>query len=167
MTFTAEIMVRPGKTSRPVHPLEGYLGYQLRRAAAFMQTDMSMRLSELDLTMVEMSILLVVQANPLITQSQIGRMLAIKRANMAPLSGGLQARGLLDRQPVDGRSNGLVLTPAGAEMTAACRVRIEENEALLFRAIPSRAREPLLTSLGRIWDRGEDPENPQKDADPF
>jgi DNA-binding MarR family transcriptional regulator len=156
-----------GKKTRAAHPLEGYLGYQLRRAAAFMQTDMSVRLSELDLTMVEMSILLVVEANPQITQSQICRMLAIKRANMAPLAGGLQARGLLDRQPVDGRSNGLILTPAGAGMTDACRVRIEENEALLLRNISSRARDPLLASLGRIWAREQNPDNPEKEADPI
>lgn len=155
------------KKTRPVHPLEGYLGYQLRRAAAFMQTDMAARLSGLDLTMVEMSILLVVEANPKITQSQICRMLAIKRANMAPLAGGLQARGLLDRQPVDGRSNGLVLTAAGADMTAACRVRIEENEALLLRNIATRARDPLLNSLSRIWARAENPDNPEQDADPI
>ena len=143
------------------------MGYQLRRAAGFMQADMSVRLSELDMTMVEMSILLVVEANPQITQSQICRMLAIKRANMVPLAGGLQARGLLDRQPVDGRSNGLILTPAGADMADACRMRIEENEALLMRNTPTQARDPLLASLGRIWARERNLDNLEKEADPI
>ena len=39
--------------------------------------------------------LLVIEANPSITESEIGRLLTIKRANMAPLAALLTSRGLV------------------------------------------------------------------------
>ena len=57
----------------------------------------------------EASVLLVIEANPNISQSEIGRMLEIAGANMAPLISRLQKRELIERQSVDGRSHGLEL----------------------------------------------------------
>ena len=56
---------------------------------------------------------MVIESNPNISQSEIGRMLDIAGANMAPLVGRLEKRELLERRPVDGRSHGLQLTAAG------------------------------------------------------
>jgi DNA-binding MarR family transcriptional regulator len=144
-------MVSQPKPRKARHPLEIYLGYQLRRAATHMQADLAMRISDLGLTMVEMSTLLVIEANPGVTQSEIGRMIAIKRANMAPLAAGLQAKGLITSTPVDKRSNGLNLTAKGAEIVAAIHLRVEENENLLFRRFTPKERAGLVAQVRRIW----------------
>jgi DNA-binding MarR family transcriptional regulator len=133
------------------HPLERFLGYQLRRAAGFMQADLAERLSSLGVTMVEMSVLLVIEANPLITQSDIGRMLSIKRANMTPLAAILVARGLLDKQAVDRRSQGLMLTKDGATLVQKLHALVAENEDRLLESVPQQERQRLIELLHLVW----------------
>ena len=133
------------------NPLEANLGYQLRRAATHMQADLSHRIGELGLTMVEMSTLLVIEANPGVTQSDIGRMIAIKRANMAPLTAGLAARNLIVATPVDKRSNGLSLTSDGLAIVAQLHQCVAQNEAVLFTQIPEDQRGAVIASVRKIW----------------
>ena len=133
------------------NPLEANLGYQLRRAATHMQADLSHRIGELGLTMVEMSTLLVIEANPGVTQSEIGRMIAIKRANMAPLTAGLAARNLIVATPVDKRSNGLSLTSDGLAIVAQLHQCVAQNEAVLFTQIPEDQRGAVIASVRKIW----------------
>jgi DNA-binding MarR family transcriptional regulator len=138
--------------TQSIHPLNHYLGYQLRRAASFMQTDLANRLSEVDLTMVEMSALMVIETNPLVTQSEIGRMLAIQRANMAPLTAVLSGRGLIEKKAVDGRSQGLSLTDKGREVVGKVRELVDANEARLFAHVPEKERQKLVALLSLVWD---------------
>jgi DNA-binding MarR family transcriptional regulator len=133
------------------NPLEANLGYQLRRAATHMQADLSHRIGELGLTMVEMSTLLVIEANPGVTQSEIGRMIAIKRANMAPLTAGLAARNLVVATPVDKRSNGLSLTSDGLAIVTQLHQCVAQNEAVLFTQIPEDQRGAVIASVRKIW----------------
>ena len=133
------------------NPLEANLGYQLRRAATHMQADLSHRIGELGLTMVEMSTLLVIEANPGVTQSDIGRMIAIKRANMAPLTAGLAARNLIVATPVDKRSNGLSLTSDGLAIVAQLHQCVAQNEAVLFTQIPEDQRGAVIATVRKIW----------------
>ncbi|HKX55834.1 MAG TPA: helix-turn-helix domain-containing protein, partial [Xanthomonadales bacterium] len=91
-------------------PLENYPGYSLRRASAAAMARLARRFAKLDLRPTDASVLMVIDANPNITQSEISRMLDIASANMAPLVSRLADRGLVERLPVDGRSHGLALT---------------------------------------------------------
>ncbi len=134
------------------NPLEQLLGYHLRRAAAAMLADLSGRISSLGLTVTELSILLLIEANPRITQSEIGRVLAIKRANMTPLAAGLLAGGLISRHAVNGRSQGLMLTKSGIEIVAEAHRRITENEAWLTANVSKAERERLIEFLSSIWN---------------
>ena len=96
-----------------IDPLEDYPGYALRRASAATMARLARRFAALDLRAAEASVLMVIDANPNITQSEIGRLLDIASANMAPLVSRLADRELVERQPVDGRSHGLALTRYG------------------------------------------------------
>ena len=137
--------------SAPTHPLEGYLGYQLRRATAAMQADLNNRIAALNVTIVEMSTLLVIAQNPLITQSEIGRMLAIKSANMAPLTGGLVNRGLIERAPIDGRSQGLRLSSQGEALIEKLNQAVHENEGLIMARMTESERVAARKLLRSIW----------------
>src|SRR4051812_1971702 len=106
----------PASPPALVNPLQSLAGYQLRRASLAVGADLSERLDVLGLTVVSLSVLLLIEANPGVTQSQLGRLLAIKRANMAPLAAQFSNRGLIDREAADGRSHGLALTPEGAAL---------------------------------------------------
>lgn len=130
-----------------IDPLKDLPGYALRRASAAFMTTLAQRLAALGLRPAEATVLLVMAVNPGITQSEIGRLLDIASANMAPLIARLAERNLLLRQPVDGRSHALRLSQPGLRLMKKARRIIEELEsALLERIAPSR-RSAFLKAL--------------------
>ena len=112
------------------------------------------RFSALELRPTEASVLMMIDANPNITQSEIGRMLDIASANMAPLVSRLAERGLLEREPVDGRSHGLTLTRLGAEITGNVKQAVADHEEELLAKVPVGQRENFLAILRTMWGEG-------------
>jgi len=135
----------------PTNPLDQLMGYHLRRAANAMLTDLGRRVEPFGLTLTEMSVLQLVAANPKIRQSDLGRLLAIQRANMTPLIAGMETRGWLSREAIDGRSQGLILTTKGEDLLVSLRSCIDENEAWLVRNISPVDRSDLIGALRQIW----------------
>lgn len=136
----------------PVDPLKDLPGYALRRASAAQMQKLARALSALDLRPTEASVLLVIESNPNITQSEIGRMLDIASANMAPLVSRLEKRELLGRTPVDGRSHGLELTADGRALNVRARKVMRSHEDDLLARIPAAQRTALLKTLQALWD---------------
>ncbi len=134
-----------------VDPLKEFPGYALRRASAATIAKLAERLAVFDLRPSEASVLLVIHANRNITQSEIGRMLDIAGANMAPLASRLADRGLIERQPIDGRSHGLTLSAAGRALAQQVKKTFKEHEDDLLSKIPSVHRASFLAALQAIW----------------
>ncbi len=134
-----------------IDPLENYPGYSLRRASAASMAKLARRFSDLDLRPTEATVLMVIEANPNITQSEIGRMLDIASANMAPLVSRLADRDLLERQPVDGRSHGLTLTKSGTLVTENVKATVAEHEEELLARLPVEERKVFLSILRSLW----------------
>ena len=88
-------------------PLIHLPGYVLRRASIATMKRLNDHLSALDLRATEASLILLIGSRGGLTQSEAGRILGIKRANMAPLTAKLEARGLLARRQISGRSQEL------------------------------------------------------------
>src|SRR5688572_29220836 len=130
-------------------PLPSLPGYALRRAANATGAELAGRLGEIGLRQSEVSVLMLVDANPGVTASAIGRQLGIERANMVPLLKRLE--GLIDRAPIDGKSQGLALTDAGRARLAAGRAIIEGFEAELIARVPEAHRAHLLPALEALW----------------
>ncbi len=53
--------------------------------------------------------------------------------------------------PIDGKSQGLALTPAGAKLCEKARAVIESFEAELLARIPPEHRDHLLPALNALW----------------
>jgi len=138
-------------TPVPVDPFEKYPGYCLRRASAATMARLARRFAVLGLRPSEASVLMVIDANPNITQSEIGRMLDIARANMAPLMARLSARELVRRQRVDGRSHGLVLSSTGRSVTDKVKKAVAAHEKAVLSKIPPALREGMLAALRALW----------------
>lgn len=130
-----------------VDPLGDYPGYTLRRASAGAIQRLARRLESLELRVSEASVLLVIEANPNTTQSEIGRLLDIAGANMAPLMRGLDERKLIDRSPVDGRSHALRLTDSGRTLSQKARKIFKAHEEELVLKIPAADRGAFLRAL--------------------
>ncbi|MBD8545154.1 MarR family winged helix-turn-helix transcriptional regulator [Sphingomonas sp. CFBP 8760] len=132
------------------NPFDSHLGYLLRRASNAIIGELAQRLDAIGLKVSEASILLLIEHNPRITQSDLGRMLGIKRANMVPLAAGLESRGLVTRQPVNGRSHGLTLTETGKATCTNARGIMAEQERFILERLggDDRAARSVLT---RLW----------------
>jgi DNA-binding MarR family transcriptional regulator len=132
-------------------PLLRFPGYALRRAANATAAELSARLAAVDLRQSHASLLMLVASNPGATSSALGRALGIERANMVPLLKRLEEAGLIEREAIDGKSQGLRLTAQGQRRLAEARQIIETFEAELVARVPSEHREHLLPALNAIW----------------
>lgn len=132
-------------------PLSKLPGYALRRAASATAAELHSRLEPLGLRQVSVSMLLLIKGNPNITASALGRQLDIQRANMVPLLKRLEDAQLIDRKPIDGKSQGLVLTQAGHDLTQQAQSIVDCFEAELLDRIPAKHRDHLLPALDALW----------------
>jgi len=145
----------PAITDTESDPFVGLLGYHLRRLSVVVMADFAAALAPLDLKPAEASVLYVVHAEAGPTQSDLGRILGIQRANMAPLIAGLMKRGLLERDRVDGRSQALRLTAAGEAVRAAAWAANQAHEERMFGTMSKTTRTRLAAQLRILWqDRG-------------
>jgi len=130
-------------------PLVNFPGYALRRAANATAAELASRLGAIGLRQSEVSVLMLIAANPGVTASALGRQLGIERANMVPLLKRLE--GLIDRAPIDGKSQGLALTAAGRARLSEARKVVEGFEAELLARVPPEHRDHLLPALEALW----------------
>ena len=131
--------------------LPSFPGYALRRAANAATAELASRLAQLDLRQSDASALVLIGDNPGITSSALGRALDIQRANMAPLLKKLEDSGLIDKQPIDGKSLGLSLTAAGEARRDEAMEQIQSFEANLLERVPEEHRDHLLPALNALW----------------
>lgn len=132
-------------------PLESLLGYNLRRLSVATMADFAESLGPLGLKPAAASVLFVVGANPGITQSDAGRLLGVRRANMAPLVAALTKRNLLERERRDGRSQGLQLSAAGCALRRRAWKVATAHEDRLFGTLSRAARSRMLEQLRVLW----------------
>ncbi len=127
------------------------LGYHLRRVSAMTMSMLGEALSELDLRVVEVTVLFELSSKPGITLSDIGRILGIKRANVTPLVASLVERGLLISKPKDGRSQALSLSKAGAALADKALKVINDSERQFFSVLSEDAKEVMINQLRAVW----------------
>ncbi len=128
-------------------PFASFPGYKLKVASSIATTGLSKLLTEFDLRVSEAMILLFIEANPACLQSEIGRTLSIANPNLTPILGKLEARDLVFRRPVDGRSNGLHLTRAGAPFVKQMHAQMRAYEQQILNRLPAHLREPFGEAL--------------------
>ncbi|MPT47454.1 MAG: MarR family transcriptional regulator [Sphingobium sp.] len=110
------------------NPVGRHLGYMLRRASSVIMAGLGSSLASIDLRPVEATILSLIATNPGCTQSDLGRMLSIQRANMVPLITGLVTRGYICKTAADGRSHALNLTEQGIAKCQEAESMMDQHE---------------------------------------
>ncbi len=131
--------------------LDNHLGYQLRRASSFLMGVLAQRLAQIELTPSEASVIILIASNDRITQSEIGRILGIKRANMAPLTASLERRGLVGRQAIGGKAVGLTVTESGRQSAEDAERVMLDNDREFFGSLSPEQREILTDVLCQHW----------------
>lgn len=132
------------------NPLEELVGFQLVRTAAFGLRTLNLAYGDLNLRHPDAAVLLVIEANPGITQSSVGRMLNIQRSNMVPIMGRLSERGWVERRPGKGKSISLHLSEAGAEVMPRIRAASQTAETALAGPISADEFSALHSTLRQI-----------------
>lgn len=143
--------MQPKETLRP-GPLPGLLGYRLRLAQQAVFRDFGATVSELPPGRV--GILLLIEANPGVTQSRLAQAVGLDRSTLVGVLHALQARDLLERRRgQDRRTNGLWLTRSGRTLVAGLKRRIRAHERRVAAALTAEEREQLLLLLKKLADQ--------------
>jgi DNA-binding MarR family transcriptional regulator len=139
-----------------IDPLEGSLGYQMRRAVFATMAPLVDAFAALELKPTEAIILRLVDANPGCNQSEIGRSLGVQRTNMVPIITGLVDRGLVRRDQADGRTHALHLTPEGERLHARVIDVSEAHDRAIFGDVPPQLRQELVALCRTVRERALD-----------
>lgn len=125
------------------------LGYFIRRAQLWVFQDFIRRLSSLDISPAEFSVLVVIGANTGLSQAELAVTLGIERARLVRLLHRLEKRGLTQRLPssADGRRHALRLTADGQKMLTRAKLLAAQHEAALKERLGVERHRLLLESL--------------------
>ncbi len=134
--------------------LDNHLGYLVRRLQLWIFQDFTRTLRKFDIRPAQYSVLVVVEANPGLSQADVAEALGIERARLVRLLDELEHRGLIRRQPSprDRRSHALVLTREGMRKLKPIRELAADHEARLEAALGGDARNLLLGALRAFND---------------
>ncbi len=135
----------------PLKPgvLLGLLGYRLRLAQRAVFRDFASSVAELSPGRAGM--LLLVEANPGVTQSRLADAVGLDRSTMVGVIDALEARDLIERRRgSDRRTNGLWLTRAGRAFVARLKSRIEVHERRVAAHLTPGERDQLLALLEKL-----------------
>ena len=132
--------------------LDDLLGYTLRRAQLAMFASFDEATRGKHLTPPRFTALVVIGANPGLSQSVLGRVLGIARSGAMLMTDLLEARGLVERRrrPNDGRAWGLHLTRRGEQFVGTMKRRVLEldfRKASLLTRTERRELQRLLEKL--------------------
>lgn len=132
--------------------LNDIVGYNLRRAHGVQRQRFAHVFGPLGIRPVLLSILGLIYQQTAVLQSELGRRLAIKRANIVPLLDELEARGFLKRRPADTdrRAYSLELTPSGKKFTAKLVALHAELERDMVAHLGLHERDQLLALLKKF-----------------
>ena len=136
-----------------IDPLEQWLGYQLRRVSAAAMAELAPQIANEGFSPSLAAVLLMIEANPGRTQANIGRALAIKRANIAPMIAKLDDQKLIEKRSLNGRSFGLFVTRRGRSQTKRLAGIFAAHEAQTFSELSRSERRQLAGLLEKVRDR--------------
>jgi DNA-binding MarR family transcriptional regulator len=130
-------------------PLPSLLGYRLRLAQQAVFRDFAASVGMLSPGRVGM--LLLIEANPGVTQGRLAEAVRLDRSTMVGVVDSLEERGLIERRRgTDRRTNGLWLTRAGVSLVAQLKRRIGAHERRVSARLDAAERERLLELLEKL-----------------
>lgn len=132
--------------------LPGLIGYQLRLAQLSIFNDFAAELKDFDISPGRFGVLVLISANPGMTQSLLASATQLDRSTMVAVIDQLEARGLVERRasPTDRRSNALVLTEEGEKLLKQLKRRIKQHETRIANTMTAEETATLVGLLTRI-----------------
>jgi len=136
--------------------LTGLLGYSLRRAQVAVFQHFSEAMGAADITPGQFGVLHVINANPGLSQTQLGNALGIDRSTVVAVLDRLESRRLVVRHsaPNDRRSHALRLSAEGAALLPKLEELVRSHERHIGRSLRAEDQRTLIAWLDRIARAG-------------
>lgn len=147
--------------------LGGVLGYHISQAVVTTLGLFARHVGDpLDLRPVEFSLLLLLQANEQVTPKQLAQALALSAPNLTILLDRLQERALIERvrSDTDRRSQNVLLTPAGSDLTRRCVALCDTMEQDLDDCLTPGEHLLLIELLQKVVRHGRHGARPHDSA---
>jgi DNA-binding MarR family transcriptional regulator len=132
--------------------LPSLLGYNLRRAQVAVFQNFTEVVGAAELTPGQFGVLVVIEANPGLSQTQLGNALGIDRSTVVAVIDRLESRGLVARQasPTDRRSHALYLSEGGKATLRRMTERVRAHEREIARHLSPAEQASLIKLLSRV-----------------
>ena len=132
--------------------LPSLLGYALRRAQVAVFQNFTEVVGASELTPGQFGVLVVIDANPGLSQTQLGNALGIDRSTVVAVIDRLETRGLVVRQaaPNDRRSHALHLSDSGKTTLRRLTERVRAHERTIARHLSAEEQAQLIELLRRV-----------------
>jgi DNA-binding MarR family transcriptional regulator len=142
------------RKSLDIGVLNEHLGYFIRRLQVWVFQDFIRTLAPVDIRPAQYSVLVVIAANPGLSQSELADRLGIERARLVRVLDKLEKRGLTQRlaSPTDRRSHALRLTRDGQKLLKRASTLAALHEAKLIEKLGLEQRKSMLMLL-KHFDR--------------
>lgn len=136
--------------------LPGLIGFNLRCAQLALFQHFSATVGKDGLSAPQFGALLLIEANPDISQSAVAEALRFDRSTLVQIIDRLEDRGLVVRNvsPTDRRSHALRLTDRGASDLAALKEMALAHEADVAKALNDDERAQLIALLAKVHSGG-------------
>jgi DNA-binding MarR family transcriptional regulator len=132
--------------------LDALLGFSLRRAQLVMAGAFGKATRGAEITPPRLTALIIVGANPGISQTTLGEVLGIARSGAMLLTDWAEERGFIERRhhPGDGRAWGLHLTRGGEQFVQKMKRRVLEQDLKASSCLAPGERRELLRLLDKL-----------------
>ena len=133
--------------------LPDLVGYQLRMAQIALFRDFAQGPGGLDVTPGLFGVLVIIEANPDLKQSDLARATHLDRSTVVTVIDNLERRGLVDRRasPHDRRSNALRLTAEGTALLRKLKREVTQHEKRLLNNFSAAERQALFKLLQKVF----------------
>jgi DNA-binding MarR family transcriptional regulator len=140
---------RPARKAISLGSLEDRVGYFVRRLQVWIFQDFIRTLKSVQVRPAQYSVLVLIGANPALSQSDLADALGIERARLVRLLDGLERRGWTVRLPAtaDRRSHALFLTAEGERMLRRVEALVAQHEAHVTARLGAGRREKVMKLL--------------------
>jgi len=132
--------------------LSTLLGYHLRRAQVAAFQNFADVVGASELTPGQFGVLVVIDANPGLSQTRLGSALGIDRSTVVAVIDRLEARGLVVRRPSphDRRSHALHLSETGNTVLKRVTERVRAHEKIIAGDLSDAELASLISLLDRV-----------------
>jgi DNA-binding MarR family transcriptional regulator len=129
------------------------VGFHLRCAQVAVFQHFHRAMGAAEISPPQLGALLLIEANPGISQSAIAEALRFDRSTLVQIADRLESRGLVVREPSasDRRSHALKLTAAGTKLLGRLKELVRAHEAEVGAVLDADERRTLIALLSRLY----------------